>query len=286
MRLHLVDASPYVFRAYFAIPGLEDAEGNPAGAVYGFGDFLLRLVEEESPTHLAVAFDASLTTSFRNDFYPAYKAHREPPPPELERQLGACREVAEALGASTFADARYEADDLIAALCARADGAVVVSGDKDLAQLVTDRVELYDFARGVRYAPRDVEERFGVPPDRIADLLALAGDAVDNIPGVRGVGPKTAVALLRAFGHVEDVYARLDEVARLPLRGAASVRARLEEHRDAAFLSKRLAQVAAEAPVEADEESLRYRGADRDRVDLLFARLGFGTLRARIRRWR
>jgi 5'-3' exonuclease len=287
MRVHLVDASPYVFRAFFAIPGsLVDADGEPANAVYGFGDFLLRLVEEESPTHLAVAFDGSLTTSFRNDSYPAYKAHREPPPEDLERQLPACRELAEALGAATFSDPRYEADDLIATLCARSGAAVVVSGDKDLAQLVTDRVELYDFAKGARYAPRDVEAKFGVRPDQIADLLALAGDAVDNIPGVRGIGPKTAVALLRAFGTLERVYERLDDVAALPLRGAASVRARLAEQRDAAFLSKRLAEVRRDAPVEAGEEALAYRGADRDKAERFFARFDFGSLRGRIRGWR
>ena len=172
MAPYLVDASPYIFRAYFA-PG-PDREHK---AVHGFATFLLRLINEEEPSQLAVAFDESLTTSFRNDIYPAYKANRPLPPPEIVDELQACQEMAAALGAATFVSHRYEADDLVASLCAAlpSDGeAVIVTNDKDLAQLVTDRITLFDFAKGVRYGPKEVVAKFGVRPDQITDLLALA----------------------------------------------------------------------------------------------------------------
>ena len=287
MTVHLVDASPYVFRAYFALPdSITGPDGRPVNAVRGFADFLVRLVAEESPTHLGVAFDESLTTSFRNDFFPDYKAQRALPPPELEAQLEACREMAEALGAATYADERFEADDLIATLVAQlreaGHGAVVVSNDKDLAQLVSDDVAWLDFARGTRYTPAGVEEKFGVRPDQIADLLGLAGDSVDNIPGVKGVGKKTAVALLRALGNIEGIYELLDEVADLPIRGAGSVRTRLEADRENAFLSKRLATTSTDAPAPLDLEALRYTGPDVAALDPLLARLGLEGMRGRM----
>jgi len=288
--VHLVDASPYIFRAFFSLPSsLTDPNGRPVNAVYGFAGFLQRLIAEQRPTHLGLAFDGSLTTSFRNEIYPPYKAQRELPPAELEAQLDDCRELGAALGAATYVDVRYEADDLIGTLAAQLNAAghrlVVVTSDKDLAQLVDERTELLDFAREVRYRPDDVLAKFGVRPAQIADLLALAGDPVDNIPGVRGVGPKTAAALLEHFDSLEALYERLDEVEELPLRGARSIRARLEAGREEALLSKRLSVVAREAPVRADLGELELKGADAARVDPLFDRLGFERLRDRIERW-
>jgi 5'-3' exonuclease len=289
-KVHLVDASPYIFRAYFSLPtSMVDPEGRPVNAVYGFAGFLLRLIAEEQPSHLALAFDGSLTTSFRNDFYPPYKAQRELPPAELEAQLDACRELGEAFGATTFIDDRYEADDIIATLCGplRADGCevVVVTSDKDLCQLVADGVTLYDFGKGTRFTPAEVVEKFGVHPEQIADYLGLAGDSVDNIPGVRGVGAKTAAALLSHFESIEEIYQRLDEVAGLAVRGAKSLAGKLKEHRELAELSKRLATVAFDAPVIATLAELALRGADPAKVDRLFARLGFENLRDRIESW-
>lgn len=295
--VYLVDASPYIFRAYFSLPdSLKDPAGQPVQAVYGFASFLLKLIADERVTHLGVTFDRSLTTSFRNDLYPAYKAHRDLPPPELEAQLAACEEMAAALGAATFVDAVYEADDLIAALaaCLEREGSgasvVVVTSDKDLAQLVDARTTLYDFGKGVRLDAAEVQAKFGVRPDQVADLLGLAGDAVDNIPGVAGIGKKTAADLLGRFGHLEELYRRLEEVRQTPgIRGGKSLYVKLQESRDLALLSKRLATVARDAPLPAGVSGLQdlaYRGADRAALEALCARLGFKSLPQRVSVWR
>ena len=289
--VHLVDVSPYIFRAYFSIPSdMAAPDGSPVNAVYGFAHFLLRLVANESVTHIALAYDKSLNTSFRNDFYPPYKAQRELPPPELEAQLDRCLEIGQALGMATFIDERYEADDLVGTLCHQLepDGhrIVIVTSDKDLAQLVNERVSLLDFARDERYGPAEVREKFGVSPEQITDYLGLAGDSVDNIPGVPGVGKKTAAALLAAFPDMEAMYGDLDAVATLQIRGAKKLPARLAEHRDQAFLSKRLATVAPDAPASATIDGLAYHGAVRDMIDPLVEVLGFEGFRDRITRWR
>lgn len=283
--VHLIDASPYIFRAYFALPeSITDTSGEPAQATFGFGSFLLKYIEEQRPTHLGVAFDESLSTSFRNEIYPDYKAQRELPEQELEAQLHDCRELAAALGAATYSDQRYEADDLIGTLThqllRRGHRVIVVSPDKDLAQLVTPRVEMHDIARDRRYNPRRVKQTFGVHPRQIADFLGLAGDAVDNIPGVRGIGNKTAVALLAVFDDIEAIYDDIGRVAELPLRGAASIAEKLR--RDRAFLSRELATIARDAPCRADLREMRLTGPDNARLDPLLQRLGFEGLAKRI----
>jgi DNA polymerase-1 len=285
---HLVDASPYIFRAHFSLPGsIETPDGRPAAASYGFTSFLLKLIADEKPTHLGVAFDRHLSSSFRNEFFPAYKAQRVKPPAEIEDQIDVCLEIAAALGAATFIDDRYEADDLIGTICSQLEaaghGAVIVTSDKDLAQLVTERSSLLDFAKGIRYTPETVREKFGVRPDQMTDFLGLAGDAVDNIPGVKGIGAASAAELLARFGHLEELYARLEELPWLPVRGAKSLHAKLAAARDIALLSKRLATVERAVPgVGGTLRSLEYRGADPMRVDELFKRLGFNKIRERV----
>lgn len=288
-QLYLIDALPYVFRAYFAIRDMRSPAGQPVNAVYGFTTFLIQLLQRESLSHLGVAFDESLTTSFRNRLYPAYKANRDLPPPELEAQLKACQEVARALGAAVFVDHQYEADDLIGTLAQQAAQdnvtVVVVTNDKDLMQLVTPRVTWYDYARSRQFDPGGVKAHMGVAPTQIPDLLGLQGDAVDNIPGVKGVGAKTAVALLQAFNTIEELYDNLHQVASLPIRGAKSVARKLAEGREAAFLSKQLATIAVHAPALYDPQSMRYRGASRDDVTDLFETFGFRRLAQRISHW-
>lgn len=283
----LVDASPYIFRSYFALPELTDPDGEPVQAVHGFATVLAKMLREEDPRRLSVAFDESLTTSFRNELFPEYKAQRALPPPELEAQLARCRRAADAFGAETLADPRYEADDLIATLLDRdppgpGERVVVVSGDKDLSQLVGERVELYDYARGARYDAAGVEEKMGVPPSLVPDLLGLAGDAVDGIPGVPGIGPKTAVALLAAFGSLEGVLAAVEEGRDLPVRGAARIGGLLAEHRDLARLSRRLATVSTEAPLTDYEPLDPWPGPDRDAVRALCEEIGASTLADRL----
>jgi len=289
--LHLLDASPYIFRAYHSLPtSITTPEGEPANAVYGFASFLIKLLGDAEPSHLAVAFDGSLTTSFRNELYADYKAQRELPPEELEAQLGACREVADAFGLATFIDDRYEADDILGALWrqhrAKGRSAVVVTSDKDLSQLVDDATVLWDFARDQRWDEATVREKFGVRPDQIPDYLGLAGDSVDNIPGVAGVGPKTAAALLAELGTLEAVFERLDRIPELAIRGAKSLARKLADQEERARLSKRLATVALDAPFEASWDELEHRGAAPEQVDPLFERLGFDRIRDRIPKWR
>ncbi len=286
-RFHLVDASPYVFRAYYSIPDtLTSPDGKPVNAVHGFVDFLLRYIREHAPTHLALAFDESLSSSFRNDFYPPYKAQRELPPEELKAQFRWCQQAGRALGAAVFSDARYEADDIVATLCRRlvrrGHDIVVVSNDKDLTQLVERRVVFRDAAKGLDFDVAGVQRQWGILPDQVPDFLGLAGDAVDNIPGVRGVGNKTAAALLAVYADLDAIYADLPGVAALPLRGAAGVAARLAEHRELAYLSRRLATVAVDAPVRADPRVLRLKPAMPAAVETLARELGLQRLAERM----
>jgi len=286
-KVHLIDASPYIFRAHFALPSsMVDPAGRKIGAVYGFASFLLKFLDDESATHAALAFDGSLTTSFRNDLYPDYKAQREAPDPDLVEQLESCREIAEALGFQSFIDDRFEADDLIATWADRLTvgphaapdvSLSVVTSDKDLAQLVDRRTVLLDYARAETYDGAGVREKFGVDPKQIPDYLGLAGDAVDNIPGVRGVGKKTAVELLAHFADLSDLFEHLDRVAALPIRGAKSLANKLEDSREIALLSRELATLSTEAPVAGDLDALTVRtpGEELKRV---CDRLGFEGL--------
>jgi 5'-3' exonuclease len=287
--VHLIDASPYIFRAWYSLPdSMVGARNEPVNAIYGYAGFLIRYVREEEPTHLAVAFDGSLSSSFRTEIYPEYKANRESSPPELKAQFERCRLLTEALGMTAVIDDRYEADDIIGTLCRRyvtgGHEVVIVSPDKDLTQLVDDGVSLYDFATGSRFDANGVLDRFGVMPGQIPDFLGLAGDSVDNIPGVPGIGKKTATALLGEFEHLEDIYANLDRVPELPLRGARSVAKRLEEHQEMAFLSRRLATVADDAPsVGTGLREINRGSSVPELLDPLLGELGFGRIRYRIR---
>ena len=285
--IHLVDASIYVFRAYFGNPGeFNDEDGRPVGAVFGFLGFLLGMLERAAPSHVAIAFDHSLTISFRNAIYPAYKAQRELPPPELEAQFEHCRAFVEALGLTGLLHESYEADDLIgsalAQLRAQQFRAVVISGDKDLAQLIGLDDELWDPGRSDALSHAAVALKLGVRPDQVADFLALTGDAVDNIPGVPGIGPKTAVALLQRFGTLDALLERVEEIPfMLKLRGAATVAARLREHRELALLSRRLTVIALDAPVPLAPEHYAVRAPDRPRLTALCDRMRFGPLTRR-----
>lgn len=281
--VYLIDASVYVFRAYYSLPpDMRDADGNSVHALYGFARFLSDLLEHAQPQYIAVAFDASLATSFRNRIYPAYKANREPAPPDLALQFARCRELCTHLGIANYASSEFEADDIIGTLVARvrAEGlrTTLVTRDKDLAQLIREGDIYWDFPGLARYQYHQIAERFGVAPERYADYLALTGDAVDNIPGVPGIGPKTAAALMHAFATLDHLYAALDQVAALPLRGAAQLGARLKLHREAAYLARQLTGIHCEMPMDVTREHLRRRIPDAAALNRFFDSQGFGTL--------
>ena len=288
-RVYLIDASIFIFRAWYSMPdAFADPRGRPTNAVYGFARFLCELLEQTRSRHVAVAFDESLAQSFRNDIYPDYKANREPPPEELEQQFGWCRDLTGCLGLPLYRHSRYEADDLIASLSRhwrqRGHPVSVVTGDKDLAQLVlTPDDRWWDFGRNTRLDPAGIFTKFGVEPRQIPDFLALTGDNVDNIPGVPGIGPKTAAALLKHFDDLDGLFQRLDELPFLKIRGAKSFATRLRQHESAVRLSRRLTGL--DEPIaEIDEADHDPRGrSNADGLDALLDSLGFGvTLRQRL----
>ena len=282
--LYLVDASMYVFRAWHSMPNeFHDADGWPTNAVHGFARFLLELLERERPRHIAIAFDEALDSCFRNALYPAYKANREPAPEELRRQFAHCKALCVALGLPVLAHRDYEADDLIGSAlhAARAQGhrGVIVSADKDLSQLLSGLDEQWDYARGQRWTFAGVKGRHGVEAHQIADYLALTGDAVDNIPGVPGIGSKTAAILLAHFGSLDALLARVEEVAFLRFRGAAQAAAKLRAHREQALLWRQLTTVACDAPL-VQREFMRA-AADAVALLALCESLRFGPLTRR-----
>lgn len=284
--LYLVDASLYVFRAWHSMPDeWHDADGWPLNAVHGFARFVLELLERERPQHIVVAFDEALDSCFRNTLYPAYKANRDPAPEELTRQFAHCKAVCTALGLATLAHPQYEADDLIgsAVHAARAQGfrSVIVSADKDLSQLLGEHDEQFDFGKGLRWGMAGVKARHGVDAHQIADYLALAGDAIDNIPGVTGIGTKTAAVLLAHFGSLDALLARIDEIPYLRIRGAAQLAVKLRAQREQALLYRQLSTIALDAPLGDDATSFARRTADADVVSGLCESLRFGPLTRR-----
>jgi 5'-3' exonuclease len=279
---YLIDASVYVFRAYHSLPDdMVDNDGNPVNALYGYCRFIGDFVEQVRPEYLAVLFDESLTSSFRSAIYPAYKANREPAPQELKRQFRQCREFTRALGIMECGHPEYEADDLIGTLveAGRRAGrpSTIVTRDKDLAQLVSKQDVFWDFAGKGKLRYDEIPGVFGVWPEQIADFLALAGDSVDNIPGVPGVGKKTAVALLQHFGSLDAVYANLDRVEDVCCRGARTLALKLEMHREAAMLARRLTGIACDAPLERALSCLRPAVPDLGAINALFDRASIGT---------
>lgn len=284
--LYLVDASLYVFRAWHSMPDeFQDQQGWPTNAVHGFARFLLDLLERERPANIAIAFDEALDSCFRHRIYAAYKANRDPAPDALRRQFAHCKALCTALGLAVLAHHEYEADDLIgSALHARRDAGmrgVIISADKDLSQLLFEQDEQWDYARNQRWGMAGVKARHGVHAHQIADYLALCGDAVDNIPGVTGVGAKSAAVLLAHFGSLDVLYERLDEVPFLRLRGAAQMAVRLREQREHALLWRQLTTIALDAPLEGAAADFSRGVADAQMLQGLCDALRFGPLTRR-----
>ena len=254
-RAYLLDASIYIFRAWFSMPDRwHTRDGFPLNAVYGYGGFLLDFLQAQARgDYCAAAFDESLGSCFRNDIYAGYKASRELPDESLAFQLDTCRLLTECLGIPSFSSERHEADDFLATLARmmREQNCAVtlVTRDKDLGQLlVSDHDRWWDFAGDTILDARAFTERFGVQPAQFADYLALVGDSIDDIPGVPGVGPKTAAALLQHFGDLSRIENGLAEVGGLELRGAARLEQKLREHWPTVLLSRQLTELDERVP--------------------------------------
>lgn len=284
--VYLVDSSMYVFRAWHSMPPeFDDVDGNPVNAVHGFTRFVLELLERHKPVRIAFAFDESLESSFRNEWYPAYKANRDPAPEELKRQFAYCQQVCKVLGLRVLVDGRYEADDLIGTALGhvRRQGhtGMILSADKDLAQLLDADDWQWDYARNEKWNGDGVKARYGIQAHQVADYLGLTGDAVDNIPGVPGIGAKTAATLLGHFGSLDAMLERIAEIPFLRLRGSAQHAARLAEHREIALLSRKLATIIRDAPLPEDFGVALRGPIDVAALDALSEQLRFGPMTRR-----
>ena len=277
--LILIDGSGYIFRAYHALPPMTRPDGTPVNAVFGFAQILERFLSQNISTHIAVVFDTARVT-FRSDIYPAYKAHRPEPPEDLVPQFALIREATEAFGVCRLELAGFEADDLIAAYAkafeATGGRVTIVSSDKDLMQLIRPRVIMLDPIKQKPIREAEVMEKFGVAPDMVAQVQALAGDATDNVPGVPGIGVKTAAALLAEYGDLESLLARAGEIKQ-PKR-----RELLVTHAEQARVSLRLVTLDDNAPLPAPIEALRARAPDAARLGAFLAENNFRSLAARL----
>lgn len=264
-RAYLIDSSIYIFRAWYVYDdSITDSLGNPSNAVFGFSDFLYQLIRQKQPQYMACAFDSAQTDSYRKQLFPEYKANREPAPEELKVQFAHCRNFCSAVGIANFSSERYEADDIIGSLARRLRdqgmAVTIVSADKDLAQLVVGEEDAWwDFARGKVLNNKGVEKHFGVRPEQIADMLALTGDKIDNIPGIPGVGATTASRLLKKFPSVEEVLENIEEIAAMKFRGATRVQALLNAHKDILPLNKLLTTVVTDMDFD-NEPDLAWKG--------------------------
>ena len=273
--LYLIDISSYFYRAFHALPALSNSRGVPTNAAYGVTTMLLKVLRERQPQHLALVFDAKGPT-FRHGLYGDYKAHRPPMPEALVTQLPYIKKIIDALNLPSLVHEGYEADDLICTLVRRAreEGFAVeiISGDKDLLPLVHDGVDMWDPMKEVRYDPAAIREKYGLDPEELVEVRALAGDASDNIPGVPGIGEKTALKLIARYHSLENLLAHLEEIKEKALK------ARLQEHADQARLSRQLTELEAQVPLTVDLEALHPGPPDREALRRLFVELEFSKL--------
>src|SRR5437762_8882670 len=283
--LYLVDGSGYIFRAYHRLPPLTNRHGTPAGAVYGYTTMLWKLAGDlsraDGPTHMAVILDASEST-FRNQMYDQYKAHRPPPPEDLVPQFPLIRVATKAFSIPCIEEDGLEADDIIACYVTAATKAgwrvTIVSSDKDLMQLIDEDagIDMLDTMNDRRIGRAEVLEKFGVPPEKVGDVLALMGDSVDNVPGVPGIGPKTASQLIQTYGDLETVLASTDEISKPKLKQS------LIDHADAARLSRELVRLVCDANLPEPIEELAMKGIPPEPLQEFLADQGFKTLLNRL----
>ncbi|MGI9534715.1 MAG: 5'-3' exonuclease, partial [Thermodesulfobacteriota bacterium] len=273
--LYLIDGSSYIFRAYFAIRHLSTSKGFPTNAIYGFASMMFKFIKDFDPEYIAVAFDTKART-FRSDIYPLYKANRDVPPDDLIPQFDKIHEIVDAFAIPIIMVEGFEADDLMGTIAKKNENKnieiVLVTGDKDFCQLVSDKIKILDTMKNKITDQEEVVKKFGVGPEKVIDVLALAGDQVDNIPGVRGIGEKTASKLISEFGSIEDVYQQLNQ-----LKGKQ--KERLEENRDEAFLSKQLVTIKTDVEIDSDYERFLYKGFNNEKLSMLFDEFEFKNLK-------
>jgi len=273
--IYLIDGSSYIYRAYHAVRHLSTSKGLPTNATFGFANMILKLLSERKPEHMAIAFDAKGPT-FRHEIYEAYKANRPPMPEDLAEQIPYIKQVVEGMNISSLELAGYEADDIIGTLVrvAEKEGfrVVMVTGDKDFKQLVSRRASIWDPMKDRATDYAGFKKDLGLEPSQWVDVMALAGDVSDNVPGVPGIGEKTAVSLIKTFGSMEGIFKNLDKVTRKKLRE------NLADFREQAILSRRLVTINTEVPVSIDLASLRVSGPDTERLARLFKDLEFQRL--------
>ena len=276
--LILVDGSSYLYRAFHALPPLTNSKGLPTGAVKGVINMMRRLQKDYPESTLVVVFDAKGKT-FRDDMYSEYKANRPPMPDDLRLQIEPIHNIIEAMGLPMLVIDGVEADDVIGTLAIQATAisqpVVVSTGDKDIAQLVNEYITLVNTMTNTVLDHDGVVEKFGVPPELIIDFLALLGDKSDNIPGVPGVGEKTALGLLQGIGGLDEIYQRLDEVAGLDFRGAKNMAPKLEEHKELAYLSYLLATIKTDVEMPLNISQLHNQAPNQERLAELFDQLEF-----------
>ncbi len=274
----LVDGSSYLYRAYHAFPPLTNSQGEPTGAMYGVLNMLRSLIIQYKPSHVAVVFDAKGKT-FRDELYEEYKSNRPPMPDDLREQIAPLHEMVQAMGLPLLSISGVEADDVIGtlALKAAADGrdVLISTGDKDMAQLVTPKITLINTMTNVILGPDEVKEKYGVPPELIIDFLALMGDSSDNIPGVPGVGEKTALGLLQGLGSLDEIYQQLDNIATLSFRGAKTLGAKMAEHEKVAKLSYKLATIKTDVELDKTFDDLVVNEPNLDQLLEMFTRYEF-----------
>ncbi|MFQ3251554.1 MAG: DNA polymerase-1 [Glaciecola sp.] len=276
--LVLVDGSSYLFRAFHGLPPLTNSKGQDTGAIYGVVNMLRSLMSTYKPSHIAVVFDAKGKT-FRDDIYKEYKANRPPMPDELRSQIAPLHEIVKAMGFPIIVEDGVEADDVIGTLARQASAqgieCVISTGDKDMAQLVDDHVTLINTMTNTAMDKAGVVEKFGVPAELIIDYLAMKGDKVDNIPGIPGVGDKSAVAMLNGIGGLKEIYANLDKIASLEFRGAKTMGAKMAQYEEQAMLSYELATIECELKLEYEPTTLNMGEMDKPALQTLFAEYEF-----------
>ncbi|HDL8285713.1 TPA: DNA polymerase I [Yersinia enterocolitica] len=276
--LILVDGSSYLYRAYHAFPPLTNSKGEPTGAMYGVLNMLRSLLLQYRPSHVAVVFDAKGKT-FRDELFTEYKSHRPPMPDDLRAQIEPLHQMVKAMGLPLLVVSGVEADDVIGTLAQEAEKAghavLISTGDKDMAQLVTPNITLINTMNNAILGPQEVCEKYGVPPELIIDFLALMGDSSDNIPGVPGVGEKTAQALLQGLGGLDSLFNHLDKIPTLTFRGAKTMSAKLEQNKDVAYLSYKLATIKTDVELDITCDELNVSAPDDEQLHQLFSRYEF-----------